>query len=436
MNQQENVNAEEIDVCKVNMQKILAQYKGRGSKIIMGEVEPYNSSFLEYLKQHGYTEDAEYFFLEGCSYLAAKDYKAIHKYNHKQEKKADIFFSIFNGKRYKSNKANDSQKKVKFVLTMLGYYLACRFNETQVIEELAIALTNSCFTVDNKINSYLNKYAPDSFLKPLLKSQGNLPDMKEVIVQPGYYNKFLQLMQAVFADCNIQETPRLAYVRGSLLGNMAAESASGKAEEQLPQPSHAPRPVDNEPQQPENKQLEDKQPANAAISSQSESDIVQKLQNDIIRIEAGHKEYEDKINQNLENVRKELSLLQSAYDKQTADYNGLKQTYSLLNEEKIRLLGENKNLLQQVEKLQNANKELNDRLSISHTALDKLDEDAEYKQQAALNRIAQRLNIYYRDYLEAADVEMTVDLGINMLETLGDVFGILQKNGINVGNKG
>lgn len=430
MNQQENVNAEEIDVCRVNMQQILAQYKGRGSKIIMGEVEPYNSSFLEYLKQHGYTEDAEYFFLEGCSYLAAKDYKAIHKYNHKQEKKADIFFSIFNGKRYKSNKANDSQKKVKFILTMLGYYLACRFNETQVIEELAIALTNSCFTVDNKINSYLNKYAPDSFLKPLLKSQGNLPDMKEVIVQPGYYNKFLQLMQAVFADCNIQETPRLAYVRSSLLGEMSAAKATVKTGEEAAAPNPIAEHVEDRAQQ------VDKQPGDAPQVSDAAPETVEKLQNEIKSLKAGYKKHEEKLNQDLEELRKKLSFLQAAYDKQIAEHEGLRKSYSLLNEEKVRLMGENKNLLQQVEKLQNANKELNDRLSISHTALDKLDEDAEYKQQAALNRIAQRLNIYYRDYLEAADVEMTVDLGINMLETLGDVFGILQKNGINVGNKG
>ena len=59
-------------------------------------------------------------------------------------------------------------------------------------------------------------------------------------------------------------------------------------------------------------------------------------------------------------------------------------------------------------------------------------DDKKNSMDAALKSVAARLKSEYKDYLDAADMEMTKELGENMRCQLETVFRILKKNGINV----
>jgi hypothetical protein len=62
---------------------------------------------------------------------------------------------------------------------------------------------------------------------------------------------------------------------------------------------------------------------------------------------------------------------------------------------------------------------------------DTISRNREKKSEEFLNRLASKLKIDYQDYCDARDLDMTIDLGENMREQLGEIFSILKKNGIN-----
>lgn len=54
----------------------------------------------------------------------------------------------------------------------------------------------------------------------------------------------------------------------------------------------------------------------------------------------------------------------------------------------------------------------------------------EKQSEEQLNKLASKLRVDYRDFCDAKDIDMTIDLGENMREQLSAVFSILEKNGI------
>ena len=59
-----------------------------------------------------------------------------------------------------------------------------------------------------------------------------------------------------------------------------------------------------------------------------------------------------------------------------------------------------------------------------------LSRDRAKQSDEAFNRLASRLRIEYRDFMDAVDIPMNRDLGENMREQLKNVFDILIKAGI------
>ena len=53
-----------------------------------------------------------------------------------------------------------------------------------------------------------------------------------------------------------------------------------------------------------------------------------------------------------------------------------------------------------------------------------------HEMSALKNRIKHQLEVEYRDFLDAKDMEMTIDLGENMRIQLEAIFRVLKKNGL------
>lgn len=82
-----------------------------------------------------------------------------------------------------------------------------------------------------------------------------------------------------------------------------------------------------------------------------------------------------------------------------------------------------KKLTELVEKLKC---EIDDRKQFTDTVA----RNREKQSEEQLNKLASKLRVDYRDFCDAKDIDMTIDLGENMREQLGAVFSILEKNGI------
>ena len=80
-------------------------------------------------------------------------------------------------------------------------------------------------------------------------------------------------------------------------------------------------------------------------------------------------------------------------------------------------------LLQQCDQLE---RELQERRKMNEA----LSRDRAKQSDEAFNRLASKLRIEYRDFIDALDIPMDSNLGENMREQLKNVFGILIKAGI------
>lgn len=94
-------------------------------------------------------------------------------------------------------------------------------------------------------------------------------------------------------------------------------------------------------------------------------------------------------------------------------------------------------LQRQVRSVEKKNEELEAELAQQKDLAEKalatveiLRRDREKQSDATIKRLNSRLRTYYEDYKEATPMQMSVDLGENMRDQLGDVFKILQDAGI------
>ena len=172
--------------------------------------------------------------------------------------------------------------------------------------------------------------------------------------------------------------------------------------------------------EPDNKQ-------NVNHNAYSEEEQCEEIKNKNITIEK-QKSQLDELKENLIQAKARYNRIAYEKEKLDVDVQNLRDSYEKLKTEKLYCEIENKrlsaSLRENKEIIDNLKNEIEDIKKIST----KIQEDINYKHETLINRISQRLNMYYQEYEEALNMEMSLDLGLNVLDTLGDVFKLLQKN--------
>ena len=124
-------------------------------------------------------------------------------------------------------------------------------------------------------------------------------------------------------------------------------------------------------------------------------------------------------------LRKRIS---SAYN----ENNGLKKNIEVLNNQISELYlikSKNENQIEDLrESINKKNQEIEDRKKMGEM----VSRDNSKQYEEFINRISSKLKVEYRDYKDAEDIEMNVDLGENMRLQLKSVFDILKNNGIQI----
>ena len=76
--------------------------------------------------------------------------------------------------------------------------------------------------------------------------------------------------------------------------------------------------------------------------------------------------------------------------------------------------------------------DLTNELQKRNSVLSVFESDKQNSHKEHLNSIASQLKAEYKDFIDALDMEMTIDLGENMRQQISTIFKILSKNGIDV----
>lgn len=94
-----------------------------------------------------------------------------------------------------------------------------------------------------------------------------------------------------------------------------------------------------------------------------------------------------------------------------------------------------KELKAEIEKLRRENAELKQRLADAHAMSDLLEREQQHKADVVKHQIASMLQLDYVDFQSVIDEPMNIDLGENMRVQLKNVFTLLQRKGVPIGEK-
>jgi hypothetical protein len=136
------------------------------------------------------------------------------------------------------------------------------------------------------------------------------------------------------------------------------------------------------------------------------------------------------IKSDLDYTRRKVDEMQVQLNKSQVLQQQQETTIKSLFIEKKSLQDENSSYAVQISKLEKIIEKLKGEINDREKFTDTVTRNREKQSEEYLNRLASKLKIDYRDYCDAKDLEMTIDLGENMREQLGAVFSILEKNGL------
>lgn len=441
-------NIQKIDdyaMYKKKMDSLLDKEKKEGK----ANKEDYRSAFKTLLKENGWDETIERYFFDGFAYFRDNNsmtMSLIYDFINEQDDSRKVYHEIIQGSRYLKNLPQDKERKILLNFNLLQMHL-CNGKNNPLLKEIVSELVKCAYGNNGKkLSRNIKRYGGGSFITPLLKSDKELPELeltKDVIT------RFREIIKVSLESLKIgEETPRFTYLK-----NWAELSEKKNIDVKLETKSEKQADTDKDTDVIEDRIIAvHPQKSDEAISKQedvldkdatkgsepdnrqnvnhnaySEEEQCEEIKNMNITIEKQKSQLEE-LKENLIQAKARYNRIAYEKEKLAAYVQNLRDSNEKLKTEKLHCEIENKSSLASLrehkEIIENLENEIED---IKKTA-GKIQEDINYKHETLINRISQRLNMYYQEYKEALNMEMSPDLGLNVLDTLGDVFKLLQKN--------
>ncbi len=364
----------------------------------------------------GYSEQADSFLYNGFTYCGAS---VIKHYIKNSDDQVAALREVFSGKMYGKNCAS--------TVPVLFHLFTLLMNEkhpdllliSEIIKRLPSALKNKEGKIYGQADRALKKYILDDLHCDELPC---LADFLNKGLKQAFVNDFVsaidEILSGMKSDGFSKKCLRNIQLIQKWLHPVVTEEGMAGQEVNAAVETCSKEKVDDSSASQEASPEETEQPA-----LPSEIDI-----------------YKEK----LDEASREMDGLRAEIEKQRNLANMLKQQLAEANAEKVRiselagaretrifalteeLSNARKNLKKLQEQVEQLEKELQERMIM----VEALSRDRAKQSDEAFNRLASKLKIEYRDFMDAIDVPMDGDLGENMREQLKNVFNILIKAGI------
>lgn len=324
----------------------------------------------------------------------------------------------------------------KYAVSLMGYSMTWFADKPLLLKELIKIIPLHAYSKDKKS---LLKDAPkivEKYFFTMLKPETVLPELSSLELKDAFLRDFCRVMHTCAnqtEEISIQLRKRieqwLSYVKPENVDRQI-DSAQYDFNSDKLQNSETGGKVETltiEPVKPFS-QGELK----AAISSLS---IFSERLTATAALWARTKYEADEKKQKLDTVRAENTLIQQKLEKTLAEKDKLvaeaTEHTTILAEAQIQL----HDAKEEIKKLQADNATLQRELDKLKSVLSVYSADKQNTQTERLNAIASSLKSEYRDFMDAANEEMTLDLGENFRFQLQSVFRILAKAGVDVGKR-
>lgn len=389
------------------------------------ERDQFIEAWQKLVADEGYSEAADTYLYNGFTYCGASVVKNYIKHS---DNPVETLRTVFSGKMYGKNCANTVPILFHLMTLLLNEKNAELLLISEIIKRIPNALKNKEGKIYGQADRALKKYILDDLHVDVLPS---LSEFVKSGLKVAFINDFVLALDEVMSGMKSDGFSKKCLKNIRLIQEWLhpvesevvpeAETVSIKAETNV-EIQETVTGLDS------SKETKEGGPVGVDISSE---------------LEIGKKKL-DKVMKQLDESRCEIDkqkILVSTLNQQLAEANVEKSKISdLANARGDRitaLSGELSSakrnieqLKQQIEQLKQQLEQLNKELQERMRMTEALSRDRAKQSDEAFNRLASKLRVEYRDFMDAIDVPMDSYLGENMREQLKNVFSILIKAGI------
>lgn len=368
----------------------------------------FQEELIKLLNEEGYSVAAEKFLFEGFLLGGANAFVRFLKTKTGSDKD-NIYHDFTSG--YMFNK-NEKGISFKIITALFGLLINERDQNTEIISDIVRRMNGLSKNKENKRHSDASKTI-EKYLVCLMNPDIVLPDLSQLGLMPAALEKFRELMNDALCEMkpsSPREVANSEKIKYWITGNVSNDSKSEL-------------------------QIKENEKAKESIISYKVDEKKQSRVHQLISLA----KYLESLEKENENLKKKNDLLKNECEGYVAKnelvikenenlrVSLIKQTSQIeeLHQEKLSLKIEIDEKNNQISKMNEDIKKRNAVLSVYET-------DKKNSQMEQLNAIASKLKVEYIDFLDATEMEMTVDLGENMRQQLYSIFKILMKNGVDL----
>lgn len=388
----------------------------------------FKNELINLLNEEGYTKRAEDYLYSGFLLAEASPF---YEYIKNKDNKYEIYRELAKGEKFNS----DKQTTIKLELNLLALFINEGNFETNIIRDILISLPDLSINSESKRFKDLSKFIEKAYIN-VIHNDVKYPDINEIGLTELTVQRLIDMFKEAFSTYEFQNEHILE--KSNKLFNWINSASCSK------------RTVINgdsniKIEEEKIDQVIDGKDSERVIAVKSE-DIDNENEINLTNEETSwevlldnFKKYMINQQNDLNKSREKTSLLEkenqelrkrisSAYN----ENNGLKKNIEVLNNQISELYlikSKNENQIEDLrESINKKNQEIEDRKKMGEM----VSRDNSKQYEEFINRISSKLKVEYRDYKDAEDIEMNVDLGENMRLQLKSVFDILKNNGIQI----
>ena len=425
------------------MIELIEKFK-KNSKLSIADKEIYEKELATELSKGEYSDDLETILFEGpveTSMKVLAQYLAHIEFN-----AANAFVNKFiHSKRIEENKGGTSGMRIVFLYNSLW---SASLEQNKVIEKIFIAMIRFSYkngkeetnkkTVDLIRKNVIPLFADDNKILTLqfVNQEKTWINLRNLFVEAAVEGELVnsEIVQKVFywlksANKDMGKVTEDYLMNRVLERNTVQKSKekddSTQTDKQETQITTT-EPIDGKK---EKKEISVIKNISASVPQKPQSASGEFFDSLVSVVLATSKE--------LVLVKSEISMMKQKSDEQQSQINRMlnkqvqqEDTIHSLASEKIVLQKQNTEFISKISELEQLvekqKKEIDERKQFTNTVT----RNREKQSEEQLNKLASKLRVDYRDFCDAKEIDMTIDLGENMREQLGAVFSILEKSGI------
>lgn len=379
------------------------------------EQKKYRSILFEALKEEGINDENVYFITSGIRFKSANTF-ATWCCGLQNEAQLAAYEYLTKSRAFNSM---ENAVKLRFVLMTIAYFVSEQNSNQIIVCDLFHSIVDYSLKKDGKRLSDIGKIFQHNFMNEL-KYSAKLPVIAEFGFSQEYTVALMEFLNQAVEEISPkgdEEITRRNILRDWVRKNSTVNGLSDEKLENIPK-------VESEKQDVCNSGLDSKGIMPEGEKPEFKGPLAKKIMEFAMKVDV-YEQSLQKLTDEVKQKEKELAKCKMQVEK-------MEELYKSSSEENSELRSRLQQLAEEMSELKNREKELQDRISRQSSVIDIIDEDKDRSIVEFKNQIASALKKTYDEFVIALTMDMTVDLGLNMRDSLDDVFRKLKKQGIDI----